>query len=288
MRRFLGYFNGISYRGGQFHVASTGAAISVNRSVAKSAWAVFKIYLYHITRGPAGLFARKQRRYKIAFYPSAPGPWYNIWQTLRFARIETVEETSDADFVFMFEDSTHIFSAPPAFDAPMINDRITDISKTRVAEVFETTFGYGLSVDPVTYTGPAVEKSDSNGTHDGAVVTCPLAPEAVKAGFAYQRLVDTRLDDDTHYLDVSILGPQDVFTPEEITLITDFCENMGLDFGAVDVMRDVTDGRIYIVDVNKTCMPVLWFDLKTQIGAQTQIAEALVRGLEARVRVSGG
>ena len=40
---------------------------------------------------------------------------------------------------------------------------------------------------------------------------------------------------------------------------------MNLDFGAIDVMRDKNDERIYIVDVNKTCMPVLCLSLRQQI-----------------------
>ena len=54
---------------------------------------------------------------------------------------------------------------------------------------------------------------------------------------------------------------------------------MNLDFGSIDVMRDKHDGRIYIVDVNKTCMPVLCLSLKTQIKSQKKIAEALTAGL---------
>ena len=72
---------------------------------------------------------------------------------------------------------------------------------------------------------------------------------------------------------------EDVFSADEITLIKTFCQKMQLDFGAIDVMRDKHDGRIYIVDVNKTCMPVLCLKLKTQIKSQDKIAQALTAGL---------
>jgi hypothetical protein len=44
-------------------------------------------------------------------------------------------------------------------------------------------------------------------------------------------------------------------------------------------MRDKHDGRIYIVDVNKTCMPVLSLTLAQQIKSQQKIADSLLRGL---------
>ena len=59
--------------------------------------------------------------------------------------------------------------------------------------------------------------------------------------------------------------------------IAHFCEAMGLDFGAVDVMRDKHDGRIYVVDVNKTCMPVLCLSQKSQRDALRRISESLIK-----------
>jgi glutathione synthase/RimK-type ligase-like ATP-grasp enzyme len=83
----------------------------------------------------------------------------------------------------------------------------------------------------------------------------------------------------THYLSVDVMAAEDVFSPAEINLIIKFCDAMGLDFGAIDVMRDKHDGRIYIVDVNKTCMPVLSLTLAEQIKSQQKIADSLLRGL---------
>ena len=210
-----------------------------------------------------------------------------------------------------FEDSTHA-----AFDRdflkntgkPLLNCDIHNISKDYVAEVFLETFEYPLSVDPTRHTGLAIWKSDANGTHDGVVIQCPIAPDALIKGQSYQRLVDSTftgktsedlrvayvlgelalvyhkhkpLDDrfGTHYLSVDVLEPQAVFSDQEIERIKTFCKKMKLDFGAVDVMRDKNDERIYIVDVNKTCMPVLSLNLKTQIASQQKIADALIKGL---------
>jgi hypothetical protein len=44
----------------------------------------------------------------------------------------------------------------------------------------------------------------------------------------------------------------DVFSKDEVALITRFAEGMKLDWAALDILRDRSSGRIYIVDVNKT------------------------------------
>ena len=43
-----------------------------------------------------------------------------------------------------------------------------------------------------------------------------------------------------------------VLTPEEVKNILHFCENIGLDYGELDILRNKSDGKIYIVDVNNT------------------------------------
>ena len=46
--------------------------------------------------------------------------------------------------------------------------------------------------------------------------------------------------------------PEAHFSPEERTLISQFCQKMKLDWGGLDILRDAEDNKIYIVDVNKT------------------------------------
>ena len=43
-----------------------------------------------------------------------------------------------------------------------------------------------------------------------------------------------------------------MFSAGEVHLLTAFAEEMMLDWAAIDVLRDRTSGRIYVVDVNKT------------------------------------
>jgi hypothetical protein len=44
----------------------------------------------------------------------------------------------------------------------------------------------------------------------------------------------------------------EVFSPDEVASILQFCRQMGLDYAELDVLRDRSDGRIYIVDANPT------------------------------------
>jgi hypothetical protein len=310
----LGYFKDISFKRDGIHVATTGFIIPINRSLLKSAWASLKIYGYFKKRQFFHIFSAPKSNGTLAFHPQNPGPWYNIWQVSRLANLKTEADFNTADYIFIFEDSTQNLydqSFADHRDVIKVNARVNDISKTHVANIFEKTFGYALHIDPLTYEGPAIRKSDNNGTHDGIVINCPIDQDDLLLDCVYQRLVDTTynegtsedwrvayvlgkialvyhkykpLDDmfGTHYLSVDVYDDHEVFSENEIRLITEFCENMGLDFGAIDVMRDKHDGRIYIVDVNKTGMPVLCLSLKTQIKCQQKIADALIQGLGQR------
>ena len=305
------YFKGVRIKGRQIHVGTTGAVITIDSVFLKDLFSVLKIFIYFKLRQFKQLFSRKPTLANIAFYPQTPGPWFNIWQVSRLGSLKTVSDPTKADYIMAFEDSTHTEFDPSHlqdFGIPVININTQDISKEHVANIFEEVFGYNLRIDPLIYEGLAIQKSDSNGTHDGIVISCPIKPSELTEGQSYQRLVDSTFNGETsedlrvaytlgtlalvyhkhkpltdrfgtHYLSVDVLMAEDVFSIEEITLIKTFCQKMQLDFGAIDVMRDKHDGRIYIVDVNKTCMPVLCLSLKTQIKSQNKIAQALTAGL---------
>ena len=305
------YFQGIRIKGGKIYAGTTGAVIDIDKSLLESARAVLKIYVYFKFLQIKQIFKKPTSSKTIAFHPQMPGPWFNIWQVTRLAGLKTISDMTKADYVFAFEDSTQTKfdkAALKALQVPLINLDINDISKEHVADVFKATFGYNLRIDPVTHEGLAIRKSDSNGTHDGVVIECPIDPSELMEGQTYQHLVDSTFDGKTSedlrvmcamgelaviyhkfkllnerfgtdYLKVDIYAPEDVFSDEEITLIKSFCAMMELEFGAIDVMRDKNNGKIYIVDVNKTGMPVMCLRLKTQIESQQKVAEALIRGL---------
>ena len=259
----------------------------------------------------ARLFKGSPTTKKIAFFPQLAAPWYNIWSVVQLTGLRVTTDLHDADFIFVFEDSTYTNAAgklPTGLTAKLINHKIDNIGKEHVASVFRDVFGYDLSIDPTTYKGRAIRKSQTNGTHDGIEIDCPISPDDVISGYAYQKLIDSTFTGETsedlrvvcslgelpivfhkhkaiekrfgtEYISVDIFNPDDVFSDDEIKKLTAFCEKSGLDFGAVDVMRDKNDSRIYVVDVNKTCMPVLSLPFGKQIEAYRKISRSFSTGL---------
>jgi hypothetical protein len=161
-----------------------------------------------------------------------------------------------------------------------INMECNDVTKVQVNKIFEHTFGYSLSVDPTKYSGKSVMKSDWNGLHVGEVIECPVIEK--KDGFVYQKLINnevgdglvedvrvpifkdripfvylkyrplaTRLVDRSHSNQKAIIAEvNDVLTQAEINKIIEFSNNMRMEYGEIDVLRDKNEGKIYIVDVN--------------------------------------
>ncbi len=240
---------------------------------------------------------------RLSFAPSPPSAWYLLWAAARAAGARfTAPE--DADAVFYFEDQTtgetpHV---PIRSGATRLNFHCTDVSKSRVAAVFEQVFGYPLTVDPRTHQGPAVEKSEANGVHDGRIVQCPVEP---LEGRSYARVVDNVAPDGlvedircptllgdipvafikrrplaTRFANanaqVRLIDPADVLSEAERAKLKAFCAAMHLDWGGLDVLRDRRDGRLYVVDVNKTDMgPPTALSLGDQLRAAVRLGDAL-------------
>jgi len=126
-----------------------------------------------------------------------------------------------------------------------------------------------------------VKKSILNSIHKDQteVVECPV--ETTASDVIYQRLIDNTvngagvaedlrvpifrqsipfvylrhrpLDDRFYNLASSTLAEaNDVFSEEEQARILAFTDAFGLDYGELDVLRDASSSRIYIVDANKT------------------------------------
>ena len=231
----------------------------------------------------------------VYFYPERPHPYTVCFRTLHRLGISPQQSwpTPQAPgLVFMWKDDT--FMSPPTTEAMnrargsvLINDKCLDISKARVDTIHQQVLGYSLAVDPSTYTGRMVVKSNLNGEHDGQEVMGPVSdvlsgavyqrvvdnhpatvPAALvgrdvvcdiriaifggQAGFAYlkYRPVDSRFSN-TNSL-VELVQLHDVLSPQEVAQIENYCHAFGLDYGEIDVVRDAHDSRIYILDINKT------------------------------------
>jgi hypothetical protein len=204
-----------------------------------------------------------------------------MYQMCREIGLRIMQNPSEKhDLSIYWEDESLAPDADQSVLSPQaINRRCSDITKTRVNQVFTAAFCYDLAVDPATYQGPCVIKSNLNARHDGQIINCPVTEP--QPGVVYQRLIDnhcspTQVQD----IRVPVLGNQipfvyfkfknnqerftnetrrvemhattAVFSEKEIHAIRQFCFLMGLDYGELDILRHHPDGRIYVVDVNKT------------------------------------
>ncbi len=243
-----------------------------------------------------------RRRPAIWFTPDLPRQRHMVRIAAIWAGIGIARSPDDAIAAFFFDDAT-VSLPPPAGHARALNFACGDISKGHVAAVFERVFGYPLAVDPATWDGDAVEKSEANGTHDGCIVACP---RAARPGFVYQRVIDNVADAistdlRTHVvggavvavwikrrraaarfqpanLDATLVDPAAVFSDEERARIGTFAAAMGADWAGLDVLRDAPSGRIYIVDVNKTdAGPIIALPLRAKLRSVALLATALTR-----------
>jgi len=275
----INWINDFEWEWGRLRVKKTGAIVPFSKAIRSEVLAWFDFY-FAVRRAPREAGAP----FTIAFAPDRPRPWYLIWPVLRLAGARFVSDTARADVVMQFEDATrpHPLEAPSDAKGRLMNFRCTDVSKSRVAEAFEAAFGYALAIDPKAHVGEAVEKSEENGAHDGRIVQCPTDP---KPGCVYQRVVENRMgarpdlveDIRTPTLggrpfvvflkrrrvtdrfananvEVVVAKPEDVYSQDELAAIERFTQILGLDWGGLDVLRDAREGRLYIVDANKTDM----------------------------------
>jgi hypothetical protein len=286
-----------SIRDGVVHYHDTGARIRLDAALVRDVLAWLTYYV------PIRLNAAIRKIFmpgpRLWFMPKPPPPWYLIWNASAWIGARAALSAETADACFYFEDATWV-SESDAVSRPCINGRCRDVSKTRVGEVFESVFGYELLIDPERAEGPAVEKGELNGAHDGAIVECPTAR---KAGRVYQKLIETGEGDLVEDLrtpcvggepvlvfikqrrrkqrfanantDVALAEVQEVFSAAELTQIRAFVREMQLDWGGLDILRERQSGRLYIVDVNKTDMPPLKLRFFDKMKASRKLGRAL-------------
>lgn len=299
----------LHFEGGRVRVRTTGADLAIDRGLLTDCFLWLGYYVPVRLLGFWAVLTRPGP--KVWFAPDAPRPWYLLWLAATWGGVRFARSPKDADAAIFFEDQT--VSRPPTCDLPrQFNFGCGDVSKSHVAAVFEQVFGYPLTVDPTSWTGLAVEKGEGNGAHDGRVVQCP-APAL--PGRVYQRLIDTV--DGEHVVDlrtpcvggtpvlifikrrpvhdrfanynssVSLHRPMDLFSTDELATLQRFCATMNLDWGGLDILRDRADGRLYIVDVNKTDMPPLRLPWLQKLEAISRLSKALLTMLDGKTAETG-
>lgn len=260
---------------------------------------LYRIYNYNfstvIDRRRSNLFQNQvattkkliTNRKTILFYPEFPssGAIYYICLFLGYNVTNNPEETFDIcikwkDTTFSPMDS--VLSRLLAQNINVVNINCEDISKSYIDKVFHSVFGYSVTIDPLTYTGQCVMKSDINGQHDGKIISCPI--DTIESGVVYNKLIDNEVENGkvvllrvpvfkqiipfvylkhfpiehrfgrsfAHLVSARLAEAHDVFSETEISKILCFCQKIGLDYGELDVLRDRSDRRLYIVDANNT------------------------------------
>ena len=259
-------------------VRKTGARVPYSPSIIAEVSSWFSYFFAARAAKPIGA------PFTIAFTPERARPWYLIWAVSRIAGARLVKDTAEADVIVQFEDATFTPNQPPArrkTGARLVNFACQDVSKSRVSAASTTAFGYPLAIEPTVHEGAAVEKSELNGAHDGRIVRCPTP---ALPGRVYQRVVDNCSADPAYVEDLRTCNvggrpvcvfikrrpvdkrfqntnfevefhlPETIFSAAEIEGIAAFNRAIGLEWGAIDVLRDRGDGRLYVVDANKTDM----------------------------------
>ncbi|MCI4645853.1 MAG: hypothetical protein MRY64_13820 [Hyphomonadaceae bacterium] len=306
------WLNDFAYRDGAILVKKTGHRVPATLGLVHDVFTWLSFYFF-AESWRTWRFLTGHRRPTIAFYPDKPRPWYFIWPVMHVAGAKLIDDTSQADIVFHFEDTTQTANPVPQTKpgATLVNFACDDVSKTRVAEAWAKVAGYDLAVDPRTHTGRMVEKSELNAAHDGRIIEGPMDP---LPGKTYQRLIDNEIEGGlvedlrccivggeptitfrkrrplarrflNENAEVLIDQPSNCYTADEIDVIRAFCSELGLDWGGVDVLRDRETGRIYAVDANKTDMgPPVALKLGYKLRATRQMARAFAARLAPRRR----
>jgi hypothetical protein len=164
----------------------------------------------------------------------------------------------------------------------VINEFCNDVSKQMVDDMFVEVFGYSSLVDPLTFQGRCVEKSNRQAAHDGHIIQCPA--KKVLPDHIYQRVINNQVEEDTFRdIRIPVFGRQiplvffknkdvsirftsrssvahvvypseyDYFFPEGLlNKVVTFCDRIGMDYGEVDLLWDKDEKKYYIIDANKT------------------------------------
>jgi glutathione synthase/RimK-type ligase-like ATP-grasp enzyme len=96
-----------------------------------------------------------------------------------------------------------------------------------------------------------------------------------------RRRAEQRFANTNH--DVALAETDDVLSAAEQRQLSRFTRAMRLDWGGLDVLRDRRDGRIYVVDVNKTDMgPPIAMKLQDKIAVTRRLADAFLDLIQPR------
>ena len=223
------------------------------------------------------------KRKTLLVYPDFPSSKTVIRKICRVLNINLTNKIGrNFNWVLYYEDETFRSKFQPleALEKyTIVNLHSRDISKVYLEQIHQDVFGYNTVIDPLTYTGKGVKKSNINAKHDGQVIEFPVADK--EDGFVYQKLINNQVNEEevldmrvpiinsgipllylkhrkvterfqntTTRTELAELGAH--LSDAEQEQVFDFAGKMKLEFGELDILRDLDNKRIYIVDVNNT------------------------------------
>lgn len=222
-------------------------------------------------------FLKNSCRIKTAYvHPTFPSKKTSLYKILRKNNISIINENHTTNIIKInFIDET--FQSNRVSSTFHINDQAFDISKHFIDSIHEKVFGYSTLIDPITYTGKGVEKSNLNAKHDGKIIQFPL--DKIEVDNIYQIIIDN--SEDKLYVDYRVClvkseipiiykkykTEENRFTNNilkaELALkecipiaiqekIIEFCKAAGCNFCELDVLKDNFTNLWYVIDINKT------------------------------------
>jgi len=223
---------------------------------------------------------------KVLFYPDPPVQMtgHSLSKSIRYFQILGYKLTNDisSDWIIgVHWNYNDVNKIPEIFlddNRPILNMRLTDVTKTNVDKVFTTVFGYSSLANTNSF-GYCVRKTDRQSAHDGKIIRMPCKKEP---GYVYQLLLDNRIainmicdlrvpiflgEIPLVFLKAKTIEgtfentlskkkkywvdkPENYLSVQDIHNIQQFCKTIGLDIGELDTIRDNSTGNLYIIDVN--------------------------------------
>jgi hypothetical protein len=220
----------------------------------------------------------------ILFYPHFPSYGYVIYNICRILGYKMTNDCRDKFYLAVnWQDSTYKIYDDILMDliksSIVLNSQCKNIDKRYIDSIFKEVFGHSIMINPLSYKGACVMKSNLNGQHDGRVIQCPV--DKIDENCVYQKVINNKYDD-TLVQDIRvpifknsipflylkyrpiqnrfsntntetiIAEVHKIFSNGDLEKIFIFCKKIGLDYGELDILRDENNKLLYIVDVNNT------------------------------------
>ena len=100
----MSIFGDFKINNNQLVATETGAQIPLNRGFALDAWRMASfVWVINAVRATRKMRGREPRA-RISFFPKKPRSYYAIWPVCQLADVKIVDDPTEADIHFYFED----------------------------------------------------------------------------------------------------------------------------------------------------------------------------------------